>query len=177
MSKTNKTPQGRTFVFAVALVVMSTLAIAQDITPAAKSGPIPAFTLPQLADGQKTFTPASLKGQVWLLNAWASWCGACRKEHPVLLDLSRQNVLPIVGFNYQDQRDAGLQWLNQHGNPYMVTAFDGEGQVGVDLVLVGLPATFVVDKQGRVRFRFSGPVTPELLKNKLLPLIQELKRG
>ena len=137
----------------------------------------PAFNLTQLDDAAKSFGPAQMKGQVWLLNVWASWCTSCRHEHPVLLDLARQNAVPIIGFNYQDQREAGQQWLVKHGNPYKLVAFDADGRVGMDLGVIGVPETFVIDKQGRIRFKFAGPVTPELLKDKLLPLIAELKRG
>lgn len=139
--------------------------------------PAPAFNLTQLDDPGKSFGPAQLKGQVWLLNVWASWCTSCRHEHPVLLDLARRNVVPIIGFNYQDQREAGRQWLVKHGDPYKLTAFDADGRVGMDLGVIGVPETFVIDKQGRIRFKFAGPVTRELLKDKLLPLIAELQRG
>jgi cytochrome c biogenesis protein CcmG/thiol:disulfide interchange protein DsbE len=165
------------------LALASTLALGlkrpdPDSIPSPLVGkPTPAFTLTQLDDAGKTFTPAQLKGQVWVLNAWASWCTSCRVEHPVLLGLAKEGIVPIVGFNYQDKREAGLQWLSKHGNPYQLTAFDGDGRVGMDLGVIGLPETFVVDKQGRIRYKFAGPVTPELLKEKLLPLIAELKRG
>src|SRR5690606_6173792 len=125
----------------------------------------------------KTFTPAQMKGKVWLLNAWASWCRSCRLEHPVLLDLARQGVVSIIGFDYQDQRDAGAETLAKHGDPYQLSVLDGDGRVGVDLGIAALPETFVIDKQGRIRYKFTGPVTPALLKEKLLPLIAELQRG
>jgi len=139
--------------------------------------PAPAFTLTQLEDPGKQFSPANLKGQVWLLNVWASWCVSCRKEHPLLLDFAKQGVLPIVGFNYQDQREAGRQWLTEHGNPYQLTAFDADGRVGMDLGVIGVPETFLIDKQGRIRHKVTGPITPEILKGTLLPLIKELQRG
>lgn len=139
--------------------------------------PVPAFNLTQLGDAQKQITPAQLKGQVWVLNVWASWCVSCRKEHPVLLDLAKQNVVPIIGFNYQDQREAGKQWLKQHGDPYQLTAFDADGRVGMDLGVIGVPETFVVDKKGVIRYKHAGPVTTELLQKTLLPLIKGLQRG
>ncbi|HEX5786368.1 MAG TPA: DsbE family thiol:disulfide interchange protein [Burkholderiaceae bacterium] len=139
--------------------------------------PVPAFKLTQLDDAQKQFTPADLKGQVWLLNAWASWCVSCRKEHPVLLDLAQQKQVVLVGFNYQDQREAGQKWLARHGDPYQFTVFDPDGRAGMDLGIVGVPETFVIDKQGTVRYKLSGPLTPELLKTKVLPLVKELQRG
>jgi cytochrome c biogenesis protein CcmG/thiol:disulfide interchange protein DsbE len=168
---------------ALFLALASTLALGlkrpdPDGVPSPLVGkPAPAFTLSHLDDANKAFSPSQLKGQVWLLNVWASWCSSCRQEHPVMLDLAKQGVVPIIGFNYQDQRDAGRQWLVRHGNPYQLTAFDADGRVGMDLGVIGVPETFVVDKQGRIRYKFAGPVTPELLKDKLLPLIAELKRG
>lgn len=139
--------------------------------------PAPAFSLAHLDDPQKQFGPEQLKGQVWLLNVWASWCVSCREEHPVLLGLSKSGVAPIVGLDYQDDVANGQQWLAKHGNPYQLTVSDRDGRVGMDLGVYGVPETFVIDKQGRIRFRHAGPVTPQFLKDKLLPLIEELKRG
>jgi cytochrome c biogenesis protein CcmG, thiol:disulfide interchange protein DsbE len=168
---------------ALFLALVSTMALGlnrhdpQDIPSPLVGKPTPAFTLTQLEDAGKQFSPRDLKGQVWLLNVWASWCTSCRKEHPLLVDFSKRGLVPIIGFNYQDQREAGRQWLTEHGNPYQLTVFDADGRVGMDLGVIGLPETFVIDKQGRIRFKFSGPITPELLKDKLLPLIKELKRA
>lgn len=165
------------------LALASTLALGlkqgdpQDLPSPLVGKPAPAFTLTQLEDPAKSFSPQNLKGQVWLLNVWASWCTSCRKEHPLLVEFAKQGVVPIIGFNYEDQRDAGRQWLTQHGNPYQLTAFDADGRVGMDLGVIGVPETFVIDKQGRIRFKFTGPITPEQLKDTLLPLLQELKRG
>ncbi len=138
---------------------------------------VPAFTLAELERPERRFTPASLKGQVWVLNVWASWCTSCRQEHPVLLDLARQRVVPMIGFNYQDQREAGRQWLSRHGNPYQLTTFDADGRVGMDLGIIGVPETFVIDKQGRIRHKFTGPLTAEAVRTTLVPLIRELQRG
>lgn len=139
--------------------------------------PAPAFSLAHLDDPQQRFSPQQLKGQVWLLNVWASWCVSCREEHPLLLGLSKQGIAPIVGLDYQDEVANGRQWLAKHGNPYQLTVSDRDGRVGMDLGVYGVPETFVIDKQGRIRFRHAGPVTPQILKDKLLPLIEELKRG
>lgn len=168
---------------ALFLALVSTLALGlkrhdtQDIPSPLLGKPVPAFTLTQLEDAGKQFSPRDLKGQVWLLNVWASWCTSCRKEHPLLVDFGKQGLVPIIGFNYQDQREAGRQWLTAHGNPYQLTVFDADGRVGMDLGVIGVPETFVIDKQGRIRFKLSGPITPELLNDKLLPLIKELKRA
>lgn len=165
------------------LALASTLALGlkrpdpQAIPSPLVGKPVPAFSLTQLDDPQKLVTPSQFKGQVWVLNVWASWCTSCRKEHPVLLDFAQKNTVPLIGFNYQDQRDAGNQWLTQHGNPYKLTAFDADGRVGMDLGVIGVPETFVIDKKGQIRFKHAGPVTPDVLNKTLLPLIKELQRG
>ena len=134
----------------------------------------PPFRLEQVADANAAFTPADMKGKVWLLNVWASWCASCRVEHPVLVEMSRRNLVPIVGLNYKDRRDDALQWLGRYGNPYSVSAYDVEGKVGIDYGVYGAPETFVIDKQGVIRYKQIGPITPEALEKKILPLIREL---
>ena len=139
--------------------------------------PAPAFTLTQLNEIDKTISPQDMLGKVWLLNVWASWCVSCRQEHPVLLDFSRQGVVPIIGLNYKDNREDGLAWLRQFGNPYQLSAFDAKGKVGIDYGVYGVPETFVIDKKGVIRHKHVGPVTPEVIAEKLLPLIKELNRA
>ena len=134
----------------------------------------PQFSLRQLHDEKVAFAPADMKGKVWLLNVWASWCVSCRVEHPLLVEMSRTNLVPIVGLNYKDKRDDGLQWLAKFGNPYVLSAFDDEGRVGIDYGVYGVPETFVIDKQGVIRYKQIGPVTPEALEKKILPLIRKL---
>lgn len=136
--------------------------------------PAPAFRVPQLHDESKTISPEDLRGKVWLLNVWASWCVSCREEHPVLVDFARQNLVPIYGLNYKDNRDDALAWLGGGGNPYIVSAYDRAGNVGIDWGVYGVPETFVVDKQGIIRYKHIGPVTPDALKNKIIPLVKEL---
>jgi cytochrome c biogenesis protein CcmG/thiol:disulfide interchange protein DsbE len=138
--------------------------------------PAPAFNLPQLADSDKTFGSADLKGQVSLLNVWASWCVSCRQEHPLLIALSKQNILPIYGLNYKDEREAGLDWLKRLGNPYTVSAFDADGKVGIEWGVYGVPETFVIDKQGVIRHKHTGPITEEAWQKTLLPLILQLQK-
>lgn len=151
---------------------------ASEALPSALVGkPVPALSLPQLTESGQRFSPSQLKGQVWLLNVWASWCQACREEHPVLLGLSAAQPLPIVGLNYQDQREPGLRWLSEHGDPYRLTAVDADGRAGMELGVYGVPETFLIDKQGRVRLRHAGPLTPEVLQREILPLVKELQRG
>ena len=139
--------------------------------------PAPAFNLAQLHEPTKTISPQDMAGQVWLLNVWASWCVACRVEHPVLMDLESQGVVPIVGLNYKDAREDGTRWLLQFGNPYQTSAFDADGRVGIDYGVYGVPETFVIDKLGVIRFKYIGPVTPEVIAEKFLPLIKELNRA
>jgi cytochrome c biogenesis protein CcmG, thiol:disulfide interchange protein DsbE len=135
----------------------------------------PAFKLEQLHQPQLAFTPEDMKGKVWLLNVWASWCVSCRVEHPLLVEMSRKKVVPIVGLNYKDKREDGVQWLAKFGNPYALSAFDFDGKVGIDYGVYGVPETFVIDKQGVIRYKQIGPITPEALEKTLLPLIRKLE--
>ena len=137
--------------------------------------PAPAFTLEQLHQPTLAFTPQEMKGKVWLLNVWASWCVSCRVEHPLLVDLARRKVVPIVGLNYKDKRDDGIAWLKKFGDPYVLSAWDVEGKVGIDYGVYGVPETFVVDKNGVIRYKQIGPITPEALEKTLLPLIRKLE--
>jgi cytochrome c biogenesis protein CcmG/thiol:disulfide interchange protein DsbE len=134
----------------------------------------PAFKLEQLHDAQAAFTPEDMKGKVWLLNVWASWCVSCRVEHPLLVEMSKQKMVPIVGLQYKDRREDGLQWLAKFGNPYVLSAHDVEGRVGIDYGVYGVPETFVIDKAGVVRYKQIGPITPEALEKTILPLIRKL---
>ena len=135
----------------------------------------PAFELPQLADPQKTFSPESMKGKVWILNVWASWCVACREEHPVLVELGKLQIAPIIGLDYKDKRDDAMAMLARQGNPYALSAFDANGRVGIDYGVYGVPETYVIDQAGVIRFKHIGPITMELLNKKMIPLLSELK--
>ncbi len=137
--------------------------------------PAPAFRLEQLHQPRSTFAPEEMKGKVWLLNVWASWCVACRVEHPLLVDLSRRKVVPIVGLNYKDKREDGKAWLARFGDPYVLSAYDIEGKVGIDYGVYGVPETFLIDRQGVIRYKQIGPITPEVLEKKILPLIRSLE--
>jgi cytochrome c biogenesis protein CcmG, thiol:disulfide interchange protein DsbE len=137
--------------------------------------PAPAFNLTQLHEPGKNISPQDMAGQVWLLNVWASWCVSCRQEHPVLMDFAKSNVVPIIGLNYKDGREDGTGWLRQFGNPYALSAFDNDGRVGIDYGVYGVPETFVIDKRGVIRMKYTGPLTPEAINQKLLPLIKDLK--
>ncbi len=137
--------------------------------------PAPAFVLPLLHDANKKFSPQDMKGQVWLLNVWASWCGACQDEHPVLMELARQNLVPVYGLDYKDKREDGEAWLSRGGDPYTSIVFDADGKVGFDYGVYGVPETYVIDKQGVIQYKLIGPVTPQNLRETILPLVKELQ--
>jgi len=136
--------------------------------------PAPAFRLTQLHAEQATIAPDDMKGKVWLLNVWASWCVSCRKEHPVLMDLARLGTLPIIGLDYKDDRAAGIAWLREHGDPYMLSAWDRDGRVGIDYGVYGVPETFLIDQAGVIRYKHIGPLTPEAVEKTIMPLVKEL---
>jgi cytochrome c biogenesis protein CcmG/thiol:disulfide interchange protein DsbE len=136
--------------------------------------PAPSFELTRLDNATKTIRNTDLLGKVWMLNVWASWCAACRQEHPLLVDFARQKQLPIYGLNYKDDRLAGLRWLANFGNPYEASLYDQDGRVGIDFGVYGVPETFIIDRQGVIRFKQIGPVTPEVLRTQIEPLVRQL---
>jgi cytochrome c biogenesis protein CcmG/thiol:disulfide interchange protein DsbE len=138
--------------------------------------PAPEFEVPQLSAPDKSFSPKEMLGKVWLLNVWASWCVSCRQEHPVLVQYSRNGGIPIIGLDYKDQRADGMQWLAQFGNPYVLSAVDADGRVGINYGVYGVPETYLIDKAGTIRYKQIGPVTPEVLEKKILPLVKELEK-
>lgn len=161
----------------LALVVL--LAVGLNLNPREVPSPLinkpaPAFELPQLHSPERNFSPATMAGQVWILNVWASWCAACREEHPVLVDLAKSGVVPLLGLNYKDQRGDALAWLKRFGDPYRLSIVDLNGKVGIDYGVYGVPETYVIDKRGVIRYKRIGPVTPEILQKKILPLVKEL---
>ena len=139
--------------------------------------PAPSFQLAQLARPDQSFAPSQMQGEVWLLNVWASWCVACRVEHPLLVDLAKKDVVPIIGLNYKDKREAALGWLGQFGNPYKLSIADIDGRVGIDYGVYGVPETFVIDKTGVIRFKQIGPITEDAWRDKILPLVQQLRQS
>jgi len=136
--------------------------------------PAPAFSLPRLQQPAQTVSPADFRGRVWLLNVWASWCVSCRAEHPVLNQLARTGVVPLLGLNYKDSRQDALQWLRERGDPYTGNAFDADGRVGIDWGVYGVPETFVIDKRGMIRLKHTGPLTPQVVQDEILPLVRKL---
>jgi len=136
--------------------------------------PAPAFSLAMLEDPSRQLSTADMKGQVWVLNVWASWCVSCRAEHEVITALAAQNLVTVVGLNYKDQPADATRWLGQFGNPYAVSVIDGDGRVGIDWGVYSVPETFVIGADGLIKYKHIGPVTHESLQREVLPKIREL---
>jgi len=136
--------------------------------------PAPAFNLPQLNDPALKFTAEQMKGQVWVLNVFASWCTPCLAEHPYVTQLAKQPGIKLVGLNYKDRPEDAKGWLRKHGDPYATIVVDADGRVGIDYGVYGVPETFVIDKQGVIRHKQIGPITPEALKDDILPMLAKL---
>ena len=172
-------PLGLFFVLVIFLAIGLTRD-PRDVPSPLKDKPAPLFTLPQLGS-TKTFSPADMKGKVWLLNVWASWCVSCRQEHPVLVEFAKNNKLPvplpIVGLNYKDTLPDAKQWLVQFGDPYVLSAVDADGRVGIDYGVYGVPETYVIDKAGMIRMKHTGPITTESLQKQILPLVESLQKS
>ena len=164
---------------AVFIVLAGFLAVGLNLNPREVPSPFigkpaPAFKLPRLDDPAAQVSSEQLKGQVWVLNVWASWCGPCLVEHPLVTELARQPGVRVIGLNYKDRSEDARAWLARHGDPYAATVVDRDGRVGIDYGVYGVPETFVIDRQGIVRFKHIGPITPEALRDKILPLLREL---
>lgn len=163
------------------LVLVVFLAIGLNRDPREVPSPLinkaaPAFNLPQLKEPAKSFSAIDMRGKVWLLNVWASWCVTCRDEHPLLLNYAQQGVVPIYGLNYKDERSEALAWLNELGDPYVLSAADVDGRVGIDYGVYGAPETYLIDQSGTIRFKQIGPVTSDVWSKTIVPLVQELNR-
>jgi len=137
--------------------------------------PAPEFELPSLTDPGKLVGSASYAGQVALLNVWATWCPGCRQEHGFLLELAAEGTVPIYGLNWRDKRPDALRWLEALGDPYVDSAFDEDGRVGIDWGVYGAPETFLIDQQGVVVHKHIAPLTREIWNSDFVPLIDELK--
>ncbi len=172
----------RPFIPLIIFVVMAIfLGIGLTLDPREVPSPLinkasPGFTLPQLHAPDKTLSQGDFVGKVSLFNVWASWCAACRQEHSFLLELAKQNIVPIYGLNYKDQRDDAKRWLIQYGgNPYVASAHDLDGRVGIDWGVYGVPETFVIDKKGTIRYKQIGPLNYQNWTETILPIIQQLQ--
>ncbi|MGB7540776.1 MAG: DsbE family thiol:disulfide interchange protein [Burkholderiales bacterium] len=167
---------------AVFVALVAVLAVGLTRDPHEVPSPLigksaPHFDLPQLHQPAKTFSEKDIIGKVWLLNVWASWCVSCREEHSVLLSLAKSGLVPIYGLDYKDNREDGMTWLRKMGDPYQLSAFDGDGRIGIDYGVYGVPETYLIDKRGVIRYKRIGPLTPEIIKDKILPVVAELNRG
>lgn len=136
----------------------------------------PAFQLAQLQVPDKTFSAQEMRGKVWLLNVWATWCVACREEHPLLLEYSKTGAVPIYGLDYKDDRAAALRLLDEEGNPYVLTASDPDGRVAIDYGVYGAPESYLIDRDGVIRFKQIGPLTEDVWQNRILPLAKKLNQ-
>jgi len=138
--------------------------------------PVPVFDLPPVKGRELGLSNASLQGEASLVNVFASWCTACREEHPLLMDLQRRGTVPIHGLNYKDKPDDASRWLNELGDPYTRTGADINGRVGIEWGVYGVPETFVIDRDGRIAYKHIGALTPRALREKILPLLSELRK-
>lgn len=184
------------FAALVALLAIGLGLNPRDVPSPLVGKPAPAFSLNILATPDKTLSPQDMQGKVWLLNVWSSWCVSCRAEHPVLVEFSKKVDVPLIGLNYKEVRGDGEidmgkispdeerklafqranQWLSQHGDPYKLTVMDLDGRVGIDYGVYGVPETYVIDKAGIIRMKHTGPISPDVLSQKILPLLAELNK-
>lgn len=165
------------FVALVALLGVGLSLNPREVPSPLVGKPLPEFSLAQLRAPDKTLSSADLTGRPSLLNAWATWCVECRREHPVLLDIARRGDLPIYGLNYKDQRSEALTWLERLGDPYVASAFDADGRVGIDLGVYGLPETFLIDAYGTIVHKHIGPISHEVWESEFLPILRRLEGG
>lgn len=166
---------------AVALVIGVFLAIGLTLDPREVPSPligkpVPEFSLPPVKGRTLGLSSADLKGEVSLVNVFASWCVACRAEHPLFMELKKTGVVPIYGLNYKDQPEDAEKWLDELGDPYTRTGADINGRVAIDWGVYGVPETFVIDRQGRIAYKQIGPINPEVLEKTILPLIRKLRQ-
>ena len=166
---------------ALFLVIVGFLAAGLGLDPREVPSPLegkpaPAFELPVLQQPDKRFVPADMRGKVWLLNVWASWCVSCRDEHPLLVELSQRRVLPVLGLNYKDKGADATAWLKQFGDPYELSVVDADGRIGIDYGVYGVPETYLIDAEGVIRYKQIGPLTAAILEDKLLPLARTLQK-
>lgn len=162
------------FLALVGLLVVGLRLDPREIPSPLIDRPAPEFSLPRLNAADRVFTKRDRLGEVWLLNVWASWCVACRTEHPLLLELAHSGQ-PIYGLDYKDRISDAHAWLEERGDPYREIAVDREGRVGIDFGVYGVPETFLIDRAGVIRFKQIGPLTPQVIQDTLLPLIHELE--
>lgn len=164
---------------AIFIAMLGFLGVGLKLDPHAVPSPLidkpaPAFRLQTLDTPSRLLSSEDMRGQVWLLNVWASWCAGCREEHPILVEFAKTRTVPIVGLDYKDQPDDARRWLANFGNPYVASVSDPDGRTGIEFGVYGVPETFVIDKAGIIRYKQIGPITPEVLRDTILPLVKKL---
>lgn len=164
------------FIALVAFLLVGLFRDPHEVPSPLINRPAPAFQLAQLQDPTRTFTAQEMRGKVWLLNVWATWCVACRDEHPLLIEYAKSGAVPIYGLNYKDDRAAALKMLETEGNPYVLNAFDGDGRVAIDYGVYGAPESYLIDRNGVIRFKQIGPITPDVWQKTILPLAGRLNQ-
>ena len=184
------------FVVLVILLAVGLNLDPRDVPSPLVGKPAPLFKLQRLETPHRSFSPEEMRGKVWLLNVWATWCVSCRQEHPVLIQMAKSRNVTLVGLNYKEVRgDTALDmgkinpdaertlaierastWLSQHGNPYTFSALDLDGRLGIDYGVYGVPETYIIDKAGVIRMKHTGPITPDVFSSKILPLVVELNK-
>ncbi|HSM20499.1 MAG TPA: DsbE family thiol:disulfide interchange protein [Hyphomicrobiales bacterium] len=148
---------------------------AREIPSVLIGKPVPEFNLPPVEGRTLGLSSESLKGEVSLLNVFASWCAECRREHPLFMQLQANGTVPVHGLNYKDKPEDARNWLDDLGDPYTRTGADLKGRVGIDLGVYGVPETFVIGKDGRIAHKHIGALDREALEETILPLIAELR--
>lgn len=162
------------------VVVVVFLAVGLGLNPRLVPSPLidkpaPEFVLPAVEDPSQTVSRADLLGKISLVNVWASWCVSCRAEHPFLMELARNGQVAVYGLNYKDAREDALRWLAQYGDPYAASAFDADGRVGIEWGVYGTPETFLVDRKGIIRYKLVGPLTADIWREQILPIIKKIE--
>lgn len=148
----------------------------QALPSALVDKPLPAFALPALAGRADGVASTDFGGKPMLLNVFASWCMPCLAEHPVMTKLGKEDGIPVLAINYKDKPVDVLAWLRRNGDPYLRIGADPDGRTAIDLGVYGVPETFVIDKEGRIRHRHPGPLTPDIVDTKIRPLLAELAK-
>ena len=184
------------FVVLVALLAVGLTLNPREVPSPLVGKPAPGFALPRLGALEQTFSPEEMKGKVWLLNVWASWCVSFRQEHPILVEIAKNKAITLIGLNYKEVRGDGSfdmdkisaeseknmaierasAWLKRHGDPYALSVLDLDGRVGIDYGVYGVPETYVIDKTGVIRLKYTGPITLDVFSGKILPLVAELNK-
>jgi len=165
------------FVALVALLAVGLRLNPREVPSPLIGKPAPAFELPLLVEPDKRFSQKEMLGKVWIMNVWASWCPPCLVEHPVITQVARSGIAPVVGLNYKDQREDALPWLKRNGDPYHLIVADVNGRIGIDYGVYGVPETYVIDRKGVIRYKHIGPLTVEVVQEKVVPLVKELDAG